>query len=97
VVTGARFSPDSQTILYSGSFDGEKHTVYSTHLPSPESRSYDFPSADLRGISPAGEMLLLLDPMPLDPGVPLVMGTLAQAPLAGGSPRPLIRDVIWAD
>jgi eukaryotic-like serine/threonine-protein kinase len=96
-VTGARFSPDSRTILYSGRFDGERHAVYSTHVPSPESRSYDFPNADLRAISPAGEMLLLLDPTPLDPAMPLFIGTLAQAPLAGGSPRPLIRDVIWAD
>ena len=97
MVTGARFAPDPQTILYSGRFEGEKHTVYSTHLPSPESRSYDFPNADLRAISPAGELLLLLDPTSLDVGGSLYIGTLAQAQLAGGSPRPLIRDVIWAD
>ena len=97
VVTGARFAPDPQTILYSGKFEDERHTVYSTHLPSPESRSYDFPSADLSAVSPAGEMLLLLDLKPLDHNGPINIGTLAQAPLAGGTPRPLIRDVIWAD
>jgi eukaryotic-like serine/threonine-protein kinase len=97
VITGARFAPDPQTILYSGRFDAEKHAVYSTHPPSPESRSFDFPNADLRAVSPGGDMLLLLDPVPVDPSGPLNAGTLAQAPLAGGSPRPLIRDVIWAD
>jgi serine/threonine protein kinase len=96
-VTGARFSPDSQTVLYSGTFDGERHVVYSTHAPSPESRSFDFPNADLLAISPTGEMLLLLDPKPFDSGAPIHVGTLAQAPLAGGTPRPLIRDVMWAD
>jgi len=62
----------------------------------PESRPLGIEGAELVGISASGEMAILRRP-------PLVLlwgerlGTLARAPLAGGSPRDLLENVLDAD
>src|SRR5207244_3842628 len=53
------------------------------------------PRAILLGISGTGDMALSLNARFLDLGVPI--GTLAQAPVSGGSPRELTRDVTYAE
>src|SRR5262249_53763146 len=94
-IVSARFAPDGQTILYGAAWSGKPFKLFSTRPESPESRSLDLPDADILAISPTGEMALSLGRhfhRTFD-----ATGTLAQAALAGGAPRPLLEDVQWAD
>ena len=88
-VTGARFAPDGQTIVYSARWSGAPSTVYSTRLGSRESRSLDLPTSRLLAVSSANELAILL-------GADLP-GTLARVPLAGGAPREILENVVGAD
>ena len=93
-IYSAAFAPDGQTILYSASWDGAPIQVYSTRPESPESRPLGLPPAVVLGISPSAEMALALrspDDRWFDGG------TLAQAPLGGGSPREVLEDIKNAD
>jgi Tol biopolymer transport system component len=94
-ISGARFTPDGQTVVYSAAWDGKPDAVFSTRSNSTESRAFDLPRAILLGISGTGDMALSLNARFLDLGVPI--GTLAQAPVSGGSPRELTRDVTYAE
>jgi Tol biopolymer transport system component len=93
-VTGARFAPDGQTIVYSAAWDGKPSDVFMTRVGSTESRSLGIPDAVLLGVSSTGEMALLLGC-----GIPgwVCLGTLARAPLAGGAPRELVDGANSAD
>ncbi len=88
-ITGARFAPDGQTIVYSARWSGAPSTVYSTRLGSRESRSLDLPTSRLLAVSSSGELAILLGPD--------IPGTLARVPLAGGAPREILDDVVEAD
>jgi Tol biopolymer transport system component/tRNA A-37 threonylcarbamoyl transferase component Bud32 len=88
-VTGARFAPDTHTIVYSARWSDAPTTVYSTRLGSRESRSLDLPVSRLLAVSSSGELALLLGTEK--------QGTLARVPLAGGSPREILEDVFEAD
>jgi len=94
-VHSARFGPDGTTILYGESRAGNPVALYTTRSDSTSSRALDLPSADIVGISSRGEMALILGRHHV--GSWLRVGTLAQANLAGGSPRELLRDVYDAD
>jgi eukaryotic-like serine/threonine-protein kinase len=96
VVWSARFAPDGQTILYSAAWDGKPIELFSTRAEFPESRSLALASADLSAISPSGEVALTLRPLFLNDPF-LRAGTLATIPLAGGTPRELLEDVVSAD
>jgi Tol biopolymer transport system component len=92
----ARFSPDSQTVLYTARWQGGPFDVFSTRPDSPESRSIGLPAgAEIQSVSATGEMAVLLNVGPRGPFS--FSGTLAQVPLAGGAPRELMKDVEWAD
>ena len=92
----ARFSPDSQTVLYTARWQGGPFDVFSTRPDSPESRSIGLPAgAEIQSVSATGEMAVLLNVAPHGPFS--FSGTLAQVPLAGGAPRELMKDVEWAD
>jgi Tol biopolymer transport system component len=93
-VYGARFGPDGQTIYYDASWDGGPADIYSTRTGSPESASLTHPSTSLLGISPSGELAILLRSRT---GAFQQFGTLARMPLAGGAPRELLDNVNWAD
>ena len=95
-VLAARFAPDGQTIVFSATWDGEPHQILTTRTDSPESRGLGLPSATLHSISPGGEMLIGLARM-RDGN--RAASTLAQAPLAGGAPRPILEasSELWAD
>ena len=84
-LTGARFAPDGQTIVYSASWDGKPSEIFTTRVGSTQSRSLGISPAKILAVSSAGEMAISLD------------GTLARAPLAGGAPREILQDVEWAD
>jgi Tol biopolymer transport system component len=91
-VSGARFAPDGQTIVYCASWDGGPYRIYSTQAGSTESRDLGLPSGDLLSVSSTGEMAVSLGRKNIESS-----GTLARVPLAGGAPRVLLEDVFLAD
>jgi hypothetical protein len=84
IVRSARFAPDGKTILYGAEWDGDPLRVFLTRPESPESTPLSLPDADILSISPAGELAVSL-------GRKFNFwnggGTLARAPLVGGSSR----------
>jgi serine/threonine protein kinase/Tol biopolymer transport system component len=93
-ITGARFTPDGQSVVYSASWEGKPLELYSIRLGNPESVPLGLPPAHLLSISRNGDMAILMDPV--DRG-PFYLGTLARAPLGGGAPRQISRSVSDAD
>jgi hypothetical protein len=92
----ARFAPDGQTVVYAMVAIGDDLKpveLFSTRVGSLDSRSLGLPPADILSISRTGQMALALakDPLNLD------VGTLAEASLTGGMPRPILEDVWAAD
>src|SRR6185369_4996794 len=59
-VSGARFTADGNTIIYSAAWDGAGFQLYSTRPDGPESRSLGIEGALLLDISSQGEMALCL-------------------------------------
>jgi serine/threonine protein kinase/Tol biopolymer transport system component len=93
-ITGARFSPDGGTLIYSAAFDGKPVELFTSHLESPESSSLKI-QADIESISSTGEMAILLN-CELD-AFGCHNGTLARVPLVGGTPREIMEHVDQAD
>ena len=101
-VTSARFAPDGNTIVYSAAWDGGRRELFSTRLESSESRSLNIRDADILAISKTGEMALALRPArnlkhSFGGGNANYPATLLQASLAGGAPREVLNDVLFAD
>ena len=101
-VTSARFAPDGNTIVYSAAWDGGRWELFSTRLESSESRSLNIQDADILAISKTGEMALALRPpwhlsASFGAGNQNHPATLLQASLAGGAPREVLRDVLFAE
>ena len=94
-ISSARFTPDGETVVYSAAWDGRPAEVFTTHPGSPESRPLGLPSAEVLSVSASGELALLLD-MHYSQGW-MRSGILARAPLSGGLPRQVVRDVQDAD
>jgi len=94
VITGARFAPDGQTIVYSAAWDGKPMEVFATRAGAPESRPLGLPGAGVLGVSPAGDLAIALG-CELNWGE--CRGTLARVPQGGGAPRELLEDVEFAD
>jgi eukaryotic-like serine/threonine-protein kinase len=95
VITGARFSPDGQTVYYSAAFDAGPPRVYMTRLEGTGSVPIaGLPPATLLSVSSKGELAVLLT----EERAPMISsGTLARASAVGGSPRPLYEGVVDAD
>jgi len=94
VITGARFAPDGQSIIYSAGWDGKPPELFSTRVGSPESRPLGLPSSGVFAISSAGELAISLQ---CELNWAECQGTLAKMPLAGGAPREVLQDVFYAD
>jgi len=94
-IFSARFTPDGDSVIYAASWDGKPTEVFTTRPGSPESRSLGLPTAEVLAVSPSGELALLLDAR-YTVGW-MRSGTLARAPLSGGVPREILRDVEDAD
>jgi hypothetical protein len=94
-VTGARFTADERTVVYSASWEGKPNEIFLTRLDAPESRSLGLPPAKLLSVSSRGELAILLT-RPDELGDPF-LGTLARVPLTGGVPRAVLEDVEDAD
>jgi DNA-binding winged helix-turn-helix (wHTH) protein len=93
VVSGARFGPDGQTILYSARWDGGNNQVFLANTVSPESRTLDFRRARLASISSTSELALLFS----DPKSMIRGGTLSRVPLNGGAPLTIATGIAGAE
>jgi Tol biopolymer transport system component len=86
----ARFAPDGETVVYAmwavGS-DFNPTELYSTRVGSLDSRLLGLPPGEILSISRSGQMALSLSQG----------ATLAEASLAGGSPRQIMEGVGGAD
>ena len=107
-ITTARFTPDGEAVVYSAQWDGKRPELFETRLDHPESRSLGLPAAQILSISRSGYMAILLLPSYAstlrspengiaDRAAELLLGTLAQVPLVGGTPRELLDGVSDAD
>ena len=92
-LTGARFAPDGQTIVYSACWDGKRSEIFTTRVGSTESRPLGIENAGILAVSSTGEMAISIDCIS---GIPC-MGMLARVPLAGGAPREILGGVVSAD
>jgi predicted Ser/Thr protein kinase len=95
IVTGARFSSDGSTVVYSALWDGRAPEIFVRRQESSASTSLGLPPATLLSLSAKGDLAILLAPAG-ERGT-LWLGTLARVPLAGGPVRPLLEDVLDAD
>ena len=95
-VWAARFAPDGQTVVYGAAWESNPIEVFLTRPESPESRSLGLKDASLFGISSTGELAVMLEAKTTTRGYER-FGTLARVPLAGGSPRPVLENVRYAD
>jgi eukaryotic-like serine/threonine-protein kinase len=92
----ARFAPDGQTVVYSAAWENNPIEVFLTRPESPESRPLGLKNASLFGVSPAGELAVMLDARTTASGYER-FGTMARVSLAGGSPRSVLENVRYAD
>ena len=107
-ISSARFAPDGQTIVYAAQWEGKPSELFTARVDSPGERSLGLSRTEILSISSSGQMALLLaerfGPIFRSPHSDLggreggvVVGTLAEAPLAGGAPRELLEGVAAAD
>jgi Tol biopolymer transport system component len=94
-VSAARFAPDGKTVVYSAAWDGLPYEIFSTRVESMDSRPLQMAGAHVFSISNGGDLAVALD-MEFHPSHGF-SGTLARVPLAGGAPRPLLKDVYAAE
>jgi DNA-binding winged helix-turn-helix (wHTH) protein/WD40 repeat protein len=92
-VWGARFAPDGQSIVYTANWDNSPRQLYLTHPASPESRPLGFEDLRLVTASSSGELALLS----FDGTLPITGGALSRAPINGGAPQLVDRNVMTAD
>jgi Tol biopolymer transport system component len=91
----ARFAPDGQTVIYGATWEGAPQELFSTRFDSTDSRPVGLPSAQILAISSKGEMAVNLHPAVYTAFTQA--GTLARVSLAGGAPREVLEQVMWAD
>jgi Tol biopolymer transport system component len=94
-IRSAHFTPNGQSVVYGASWEGSPIDLFITSPESPQSRSLNLEGAALLSISSSGEMAVSVDSRPSGPYAQV--GTLARVPLNGGSPRPVLENVQWAD
>ncbi|HZE20208.1 MAG TPA: protein kinase [Candidatus Angelobacter sp.] len=93
-ITGARFTPDGQTVVYSAAWDGGGSEIYVARVEMPESRSIGL-AGDLLSVASTSELAVLVEGM--DTGGFVTLGTLARVSMLGGVPRRVIDRVSFAD
>ncbi len=95
-VYSARFAPDFSSVVYGAAWNGKPLQLFSTIGESNSTQTMNVENANLLAISRTGEMALTLQGTHAA-HLEIEGGTLARAPLAGGSPREVMEDVRWAD
>jgi len=94
-IRSAHFTPNGQSVVYGAAWEGTPIDLFITSPESPQSRSLNLVGTALLAISSSGEMAVSMDSRPSGPYAQV--GTLARVPLNGGSPRPVLENVQWAD
>jgi Tol biopolymer transport system component len=94
-IWGARFTPDGGSIVYGAAWDGQPSRLYAVRADNLLSSPLDLPAAFLLGISAQSELALARDPV--QNTTLQIRGTLARAPLSGGSPRDIESGISFAD
>jgi len=89
----ARFSPDSDGVIYSAIWDSSEKQTYAVDLGTLTSRRLGFAPGMLAAVSPTGE-LVVKAPDPEDASRPARM---LRIPLKGGSAAPMSPDVASLD
>lgn len=93
-IAEARFTPDSQTVVYGAAWDGKPMQIFTARVDGPDSRPLGLPLGSLFAISAQG-ILAISEGCELSWGK--CRGTLAEVSLAGGAPRRIADGVDWAD
>jgi DNA-binding winged helix-turn-helix (wHTH) protein/Tol biopolymer transport system component len=94
-VYSARFAPDGHNVVYGASWDGAPVEMFSADLKIPGARSIGIPPGALLAVSSTGELAVLQSAKTLF--MFTFIGTLAQVPITGGSPRQIAENVVGAD
>jgi len=94
-VESAQFAPDGETIVYGAEWGSSPTELFSTRVSTRGSRSLGLRDAAILAISSREEMAILLRPQLVT--WTIYEGTLARAPLAGGTPREVLEGVLDAD
>jgi serine/threonine protein kinase len=92
----ARFTADFHSIVYGAAWNNKPLQLFSTVGDSILTQPLNITDASLLAISRNGELALALHGKHMS-HLEIEKGTLARAPLAGGSPREILQDVPWAD
>lgn len=87
-ITSAKFSPDGNSIVYAGAFQGNPTELFMAQTEGVESRDLGISDADILTISPSGQMLILLRKEGAQEGV------LAEVSMNRGAPHELA-DRVW--
>lgn len=95
-IYAARFAPDFRSVVYGAAWNGKPLQLFSTIGDSVSTQPLNVTDANLLAISKTGELALVLHGAHMA-HLKIEHGTLARAPLAGGSPREILEDVTWAD
>ena len=94
-VDSAVFAPDGETILYSARWGKSPPEVFSTRAATRGSLSLGLTDALILAVSSREELAFLVRPRLSTWAV--FEGTLARAPMAGGTPREVLEGVLDAD
>jgi serine/threonine protein kinase/Tol biopolymer transport system component len=92
--SSARFAKDGVTVVYSAQWNEDPLQIYSVRTEFPQSTKVELPSAMLLALSSSGDLELALDPVYHSH---FLSGTMAQAQMAGGTPRAQETDMLAAD
>jgi serine/threonine protein kinase/Tol biopolymer transport system component len=93
-ITGARLAADGQTVVYRATWSGARPELFLIRPESLQSGSIGLVNAGIYSVSSRGELAVALG-CRLNWGE--CLGTLAQVPITGGSPREMVKDVLVAD
>jgi len=93
-IAGARLAADGQTVVYRATWSGGPPELFLIRPESLQSGSIGLADAGIYSVSSRGELAVALR-CRLNWGE--CLGTLAQVPITGGSPREMVKDVIVAD
>jgi Tol biopolymer transport system component len=93
-IHGARLAADGQTVVYGATWIGAQPGLYVVGPGSPQSGSIGIGNAGIFSVSSRGDLAVAIG-CRLNWGE--CIGTLAQVPITGGSPREMMKDVQVAD
>ena len=92
-VSGARYSPDGQSIVFAAQFEQTPKQIYLNNGVSPESRPLNLEGFSLAAVSRRGELALSRN----SGTSPIRGGTLEKVPMNGGTPTVADHDIMSAD